>query len=281
MARIYRVAVVSDLHCGSIFGLLPPGFMRSDGGEATLNAGQQYLHECWQHAVKTIQATQPDAVVVNGDVIDGLQHAQRGTELSLPLLFDQRGAAIELLKPLAKLAPIYFVQGTEYHDCKAGASCESVAEDLHAVRYPGPGTGKFSKEVLDLEIDGTIINFAHGISVASGFYRATPVDREGVWSALSGKEGKVPRADCVVRSHAHYYVRVEHESKHILITPCWQLQTRYMRKHSVYRMQPSIGCVLLTVSPGEKRAGGDPIHVEKRLYPLPKLPTAKLAAAAR
>lgn len=273
----YRLLCVSDLHCGSIFGLLPSGFENSEGKEVGLNAGQAYLLECWKHMLSTVKREKLDAIIVNGDAIDGLQHAQRGTELALPLLFDQRGAAIDLLRPLSKLAPMYFVQGTEYHDCKAGASCEAVAEDLHAVRYSGPGTGKFSKEVLDLDVDGVVLNFAHGISVATGFYRATPLDREGIWSALAGKDGKMPKADCVVRAHAHNFVHVEHASKHIVQMPCWELQTRYMRKNSVYRMVPDIGYLVIEVDSGAKRDGQDPIRVRKQLYSLPKVPIAKLA----
>lgn len=275
-SKVYRILCVSDLHCGSIFGMLPDDFETSDGELIRPNPGQQYLLSCWRHMLSQAKEIGPDAVVVNGDVIDGLQFAQKGTELKLPLLFDQKGAAIELLRPLSKLAPIYFVQGTEYHDSKAGAECEAVAEDLHAVRYPGLGTGKFSREVLDLDIDGVVLNFAHGISVATGFYRATPLDREGIWSALAGKDGKMPKADCVIRAHAHNFVHVEHASKHIVQMPCWELQTRYMRKNSVYRMVPDIGFIWIEVTPEEKRNGQDPIRVRKQLYSLPKVPAVKL-----
>lgn len=277
-SKVYRILCVSDLHAGSIFGMLPEGFENSEEKDVSLNKGQKYLLECWRHMLDMAKELKPDAVVVNGDVIDGLQQAQRGSELALPLIFDQRGAAIELLRPLSELAPIYFTQGTEYHDSKAGNAAESVAEDLHAVRYPGMGTGKFSKEVLDLDIDGVVLNFAHGISVATGFYRATPLDREGIWSALAGKDGKMPKADCVVRAHAHNYVHVEHPSKHIVQMPCWELQTRYMRKNSVYRMVPDIGFIWLEVRPEDKRNGQDPITVRKQLYPLPKVPAVKLFA---
>ena len=273
---VKKILVVSDLHCGSIFGMLPPNFETSDGSPKSQNKGQEYLWSCWSHLLDYASELEPDAIVVNGDVIDGLQHAQRGTELSLPLLFDQRGASIECLRPLSLLAPMYFVQGTEYHDCKAGASVEAVAEDLHGVRYTGPGTGKFSKEVLDLEVDGVIVNFSHGISVASGFYRATAHDREGIWSALAGKDGKLPKADCVVRSHAHFFIHVEHASKHIVGSPCWELQTRYMRKNSVYRMLPDLGALVITVDGEAKEAGGDPICVTKLLYPLPHVEPVKL-----
>lgn len=266
---IRKIGVVSDLHCGSIFGMLPPNFLTSDGVPKLQNAGQEYLWQCWNATIDYFKKSKVDAIVINGDVIDGRQQANRGTELSLPILFDQRDAAIECLRPLATLAPLYSVQGTEYHGDRAGDAAEEVGKALNAVRYSGVGTGKWSKEVLDLDVDGVVLNFAHGISVAGGFYRATAVDREGVWSALAGKEGKVPKADCVIRSHCHFFVHVEHYSKHVAITPCFQLQTRYMRKNSVYRMQPDIGALIVHVDGDAKKEGRDPIWIEKILYPLP------------
>lgn len=272
-----RGLVVSDIHCGSIFGMLPPDFLTSEGIIKPQNAGQKHLWKCWLHLLDLAAQANLDFIVVNGDVIDGTQRAQRGTELSLPLLVDQKEAAIATLLPLAPMAPLYFIQGTEYHDCKAGASVEEVAKSLNAVKYSGVGTGRYSRELLDLDVDGVICNFGHGISVATGFYRATPADREGIFSALAGKEGKAPKADLVYRSHAHYFVHVEHSSKHIVISPCWQLQTRYMRKNSVYRMVPDIGACFVEIDGEAKKNGGDPVCVKKQLYPLPDLKPTKLA----
>lgn len=270
-----KILVVSDLHCGSIFGMLPPNFETSDGTIRPQNAGQKHLWSCWNATVDYANKVGIDVIVVNGDVVDGTQRAQHGTELSLPLLFDQKGAAIDTLRPISTLAPMYFVKGTEYHDSKAGAEVEAVAEDLHAVRYDGIGQGKFAKDILDLEVEDVVVNFAHGISVAAGFYRATAHDREGIWSALAGKDGKMPKADAVVRSHAHFFIHVEHASKHIVGSPCWQLQTGYMRKNSAYRMLPDIGALIIHVDGQAKKDGRDPIWIEKLLFPLPEVKPTK------
>lgn len=278
-----RVLVVSDTQVGSIFGLLLPGFETSDDKPVIPNAGQTYLWECWLDMCRTVRRMEIAAVVVNGDVIDGHQAAQRGTELSLPMLRDQERAAVEVLSPLKASvgdAAWYFVQGTEYHSGKAGHHEEVIAEQMGAVHYKGLGTGRHSREVLDLDVDGVILNFSHGISVPTGFYRATPLDREGIWSALVGKEGKLPKADVVVRSHAHFFCRVEHPSKHILITPCWQLQTRYMRRHSVYRMVPDLGYLVLGIDGEAKKNGEDPLTLWKKIYPLPAYKPTKLSNAA-
>lgn len=280
-----KVLVVSDLHAGSFYGLWPPDVVVNPGREAERSIdqtrGQAYLWACWLQLLDDMSKIRPDVVVVNGDVIDGKQQAQWGTEANSLVPADQREGAILILRALQKATnnvPMFFVQGTEYHDAKAGDEAEKVAETLGGTPAPeGIGTGKYSAEVLNLEFDGVVLNFSHGISVSGGLYRATSPDREGVWSALAGKSGKLPKADAVIRSHAHYFVHVEHESKHILITPCWQLQTRYMRKNSAYRMLPDIGGVLLYVNPEEKkRRHGDPIRVQKMLFDNPPVRTTRL-----
>ena len=275
--EIRNILVVSDLHCGSVFGMLPPGFETVAGHEVGQNPGQAYLWKCWSHLVEAVRGLPISAVVVNGDSLDGEQRKSRGDELCLIRKEDQRAAAQSCLAPLKKAtfgAVWYFISGTPYHEI--GEQVEILAASLGGQRVKGPGPGKLTKRSMDLDVGGVVLNFSHGISVSSGFYRATAVDREGVWSALAGKEGKLPKADCVIRSHAHYFVRVEHYSKHILITPCWQLQTGYMAKNSAYRMLPDIGAVLIRADLSAKARGEDPIHVRKWLYDLPKFEVTRL-----
>src|SRR5512146_2985756 len=158
-----RILVVSDLHVGSIYGLLPPKFQTSDGREINPNVGQKYLWQCWIHAGQSIGTI--DALVINGDAIDGHQQAQWGTELCLPMIEDQSEGAHSAIKVLWEAVgkpKIFCVAGTEYHDSKAGREMEIVAERLGAERYQGLGTGRYCREVLDLEIHGAILNFSHG-----------------------------------------------------------------------------------------------------------------------
>ena len=283
----YRVAVISDTQVGSIYGTMPKDFMSGDDRRIDLNPGQAYLYRCWVDMCQRLRGIAPDIIVFNGDEIDGQQEArgQKGTELCLPLIADQCRAFRQLADMAISSCPtrpsIYAVAGTSYHVGLANSHIEQLMEHLGAEPYYGPGTGKYSREVLDLEIDGVDINFAHHISVSGGLYRATAPDREAVWSALAGKEGKMAKADALVRSHVHHYVHVEHESKHAVITPCWQLQSQFMRRHSVYRMLPSLGIVWLKVDPEAKRAGEDPIIVRKVLYKLPPFVTIKAKLPAR
>lgn len=275
-----RIAVVSDLQCGSLFGMLPPEFITSEGVPKLQNAGQKYLWECWIDFADRLKEFKPEILIVNGDLIDGPQQAQQGTELSLPLLFDQTEAAERCLRVLQKRCPSmkwYFVQGTEYHVGKCAQHEEQVAKAMGGLKYASIGTGVYVREVLWLDIDGVIIEASHHIGVSQGFYRLTQLDKEMQWSAMAAKDNSkgVPKADLLIRSHVHNFQNAEHASKQGLITPCWQLQTRFMRKNSVYRMMPDIGGVFITVDGKAKARGKPPCHILKELYPLPAIEVTK------
>jgi hypothetical protein len=130
-----RIAVVSDLQCGSIFGMLPPDFVTSEGVIKPQNDGQKYLWGCWLQHCDKVKTFAPDYIIVNGDCIDGPQRKQQGSELSLTLLFDQRRAAVETLRVLKNAAPKakwYFTQGTEYHVGTSAEHEEEIAKELGA-----------------------------------------------------------------------------------------------------------------------------------------------------
>lgn len=278
LSRRKAVIVVSDLHCGSLFGLLPDNFVNAADAPVPQNPGQRYLWECWLHFCYRAAAIAPDivAIVVNGDVVDGSQRAQAATELCLPLISDQVRAAqtcLETLKtyvaggrqPLSETVPLFLVQGTEYHEGKAGRDIEAVAQALGARPYEAVGTGVYSREVLDLIVDGVRLNFAHHVSVSTGFYKATAIDREGAFASLATRD----KIDAIIRSHVHNFVGTIYSGRVNLTTPCWQLQTRFMRKHSVHRMLPTIGGVILWAD-GEKKARGErAVEVEDVTYKLP------------
>lgn len=273
------IVVISDTHTGSIYGMLPPNFTLSDDRPITLNAGQQFLWQCWEHFVKKVAAYKPVAIIANGDLIDGLQPAQRGTELCLPLLADQAEAAQEMLQGLLDACgnpKLYVIAGTAYHTSPAAREEEVIAKALKAKRYQGAGTGRYVRQALDLDVDGVHLNFAHAIGVTTGSYRATAIDKEALFATLAGREGKVAHSDGIVRSHVHSFTHVELPHKHALTTPCWQLQTEFCRKKSQYRMIPDVGGIVLWIDGVAKRAGEDGIRVEKIIYPLPPPTVTKL-----
>ena len=262
--------IVSDIHAGSDYGLLPPN-ARAGANLFLQNDGQRYLWDCWRRLCEEFRKAKLDFIIVLGDVVDGEQRLNGGRELRTVLQTGQVEWAVEILSFLPDV-PKYVVVGTPYHDGRSGEYAEFVAQRLNRVLRPPQGyplAGTYSYHCLDLQIEGVDCNLLHEIPVSGALYRAVSIDREMVWSALAGKEGKAPRADFVARAHAHHFLHVEHASKHGIVNPCWQLGTPYTQRKSAYRMLPDIGATIVYVDGKAKSAGKDPIRIEKFLYPLP------------
>src|SRR5467141_3428442 len=100
-----RGICVSDLHCGSIYGLLPPSFETFEGVLRLPNPGQEYLWRCWDDFTNRAGRFSPDFIIVNGDLLDGMQQKNKGSELALNAPFDQSRAAVETLRLLKARVP--------------------------------------------------------------------------------------------------------------------------------------------------------------------------------
>lgn len=262
-----KLLVISDLQCGSVYSNWPENYPIKDGAYWKLNDKQKVIKEAWENFTGWARTEKPDILVINGDIIEGHQEKSKGVPTVTTDLGEQIGAALEILQPLIKGIPeLYIIRGTAYHDRSNAGPPETIGRELGAVQIRRK---QYSDWVINIDVDGVIANFAHTISVATGLYRATPLDREGIWAALSGRH-KVPDADVIVRSHVHIYCHVEHSSRHLLITPGWQYQTEYQINKSYYRMQPEIGAVMLRIYPERKKEGEDAIEVQKILVKLPR-----------
>ena len=71
---IRKLVLVSDLHCGSIAGLLPRNAKTLHGNRIHHNAAQAWLADRWDEAMRFVQDSckdDPFAVVVVGDVVEG------------------------------------------------------------------------------------------------------------------------------------------------------------------------------------------------------------------
>lgn len=262
-----KVLVVSDLQTGSMYANWPEDLPIKDGGYWKRNGKQELIYEAWQELIGHMKIVKPDILVVNGDVIEGHQERNKGIVTVTTNLREQAQAAYDILSPLRQtVKELFVIKGTDYHDRDAAGPVDAIAKELDATPYR---KGQYTDWVLNLDIGGVLLNFAHEISVPTGFYRATPLDREGVWSALAGKS-KAPDADCIIRSHIHTFCHLEHSTKHIVVTPSWQYQTEYQIRKSYYRMFPEIGAVLIHVYPEKKKEREDPIYVQKIIAKMPR-----------
>lgn len=269
-----RGLAIGDIHCGSMYGMMPPLFITYDDAHKLQNPGQAYLWKCWEDFCWRAAKFDPDFIEFGGDAVEGPQRKSNGFEVSLPSPDDQVAAAIgtlELLKSRCPRARWYFVAGTPYHVGEWGSAEEGIAKAIGGVAYPSLGPGTRSRQVLWLDAEGVMLEFAHHLGGASGFYRMTALDREGQWSAMAAKDSTkgVPKADLLIRHHVHFFGAIEHASKQVVTVPCWKLQDNYARKGGVHRFHPDIGGIFLEMDGEAKQRGEAPVRIIKELYSLP------------
>jgi hypothetical protein len=227
------VLVVSDMHVGSAYGLLPYGFVGSTGVELNLNIGQEYLWECWKHFIQDVPL-RVDALIVNGDAIDGQNVKEQGRHLcEVDPEFQAEGAAILLQPLLQRVTPgesgirhIYVGRGSRYHSGSGAGDAEFFAAMVHARRGPD---GRHTRPWTHLVVEDTLFDFAHHQSTTI-HYRSMPLEREiGFFLERAGRMRQpVPERVVIVRSHTHGSCRSYTECGFTAVpTPAWKLQDAF------------------------------------------------------
>lgn len=222
------LVVVSDLHCGSTVGLLPPGLNTADGTEMVQNAVQRWLWDCWQQAIAFAERVVGDdecQLIVNGDCLEGLHHQSK--QVISADIGDHITAAIEALQPLAGMADqTHIVVGTECHTQNAE---HGIGKALNA--SINPATKRHAHDRLTLEFNGLLLSASHHTSATSrqwlesGEYsRAISQER----LACSRAGWRVP--DIYLRAHRHVSGFYTDFGSMMLCTGAWQMMTRHTFK---------------------------------------------------
>jgi hypothetical protein len=116
-----RILVISDTHIGSVWGLMPSEMVTYMGNEIIANKGQKYLLQKWEEMKQ--QVGNYDILVLNGDIVDGVQSKTMGFESVITDWQLQGDLAFMLLEDIVKKAEITFlIRGTEYHNFPLVAS---------------------------------------------------------------------------------------------------------------------------------------------------------------
>lgn len=233
MSPPQAIGFVGDIHCGSHAGLWPVDELPAD---TSLRPGCRYLMQCWEHLIETWPKL--DLLVLMGDLIDGKQQKSSGVGLFTTDLAEQSAAAAKVLKRLVdktKPTKIFRVWGTPYHE-----SHDNVLAIVDGVLNVNR-----VEQVIDLKLGKHILNIAHHPASGAAIYQGTVVDREGLWSMIAAREGKLPDCRWIVRAHKHNWFHIETRHKDVMILPCWQLPTAHAIKQNYWRFQPDIGSVLM------------------------------------
>ena len=219
---------MGDTHFGSTMSMVEPGFKNLDGIEIGQGPFGEWLAECWQAGQDFIAAQthgKPYALVLMGDLIEGNHHRNKQV-ISLEIE-DHIALAESVLTPVARrAAKTYVIQGTE---CHTNGHEDSIARHLGAEQ--NPVTGKHTFVRLERTVNGTKSVFRHHIGTTTRTYLEASalsihLAEEQVVAAKAGLD--IPRV--LICAHRHKYGAFTDGLGLSLVTPPWQMATRYAHK---------------------------------------------------
>lgn len=201
-----KIVIISDLHCGSYFGITPPSHQVHDYSKIQ--------KEAWDEYARVVKKwVSPDILIVNGDCIEGRQEKQGGAEVITTDRNVQSDMAVEAINKW-QAKKVYMTYGTCYHT-GAGEDFEYTIAQKIGARIEGR---------LYLNIQGIVFDIRHQIGGSSIFHgRGTALLRQVMWDLIEESTGG-PKVDVIVRSHVHWHIWVEMADKIAFITPGLQLR---------------------------------------------------------
>ncbi len=201
------IVIISDLHCGSVFGLTPPSHFSSHH--------KKLQTESWQAYKKIVNKWRsPDVLVANGDLIEGTQSKQGGAELITPDRNVQSEMAVDCLREWGA-KQIFLTYGTRYHVGEQAEDFEYTIANVLKAKIEGR---------LFMQVEGLTFDIRHKVGMSIVPYgRATILLRDLAWDLIREAAGTGPKVDVVVRSHVHYHIWIEQPGKIAFTTPGLQL----------------------------------------------------------
>lgn len=219
-----QIAVdVSDLHCGSDVGLLPPDAESDKGNAIGMNLCQQWLWSKWeemQDRALSIIGNDEFALFINGDATEGIHH--RSPDIVATRIGEHvRYAASALRRLSERAAKIYVVAGTECHTL----DMETVLAGMLQAE------GGKARDKWLVEIHGCLIDAAHHMGVTSRRY----LEASGMGIALGNARlnyadagHRIPRV--FLRGHRHCGGWYSNGHAALGVTGGWQFLTRHGMK---------------------------------------------------
>lgn len=225
-----KILCVSDLHCGSLSGLMSNRFYDEQNRETIQqNEIQAFLYDYWMRMCKDVGKV--DKVIVCGDLVDGLNKAEHGRGQSTTDMMTQCKMAYELLK-MINTNEYIIVDGSPYH------TGWEISGDLVVCNMLGGTWG-------DIDVDATFENVNFHIRHCESWTkdpggRHTSARKEANLSSLQGEE-----IDIFLRGHTHSFVFNGDKRNTTVVVPSWKGPDRFMRKKNIEI--PDCGYVVFTV----------------------------------
>jgi hypothetical protein len=199
-----RGLVLSDLHCGSVGGLTPPGFMQDD-----LRTIQETF---WRWFTGNLKMYGPyDFLIVCGDLVDG--EGKKGTlSTAFSDVRKQASCAAEVLTATGvKPDRMYLVRGSPFHTNGPGEYEDKIADDL----------GCSIKDVQKLDIEGWKIHARHVTGRSDISYgQGTPALKELARMEHEAFMEEKDAPDIVLRGHVHYAISIQRDGRMSITCPC-------------------------------------------------------------
>lgn len=192
-----RIAFFGDTHCGHELGLTPKKYWQ--GEEYPSYQHQKALWEWFDKQLKKVG--QCDAIVFNGDLIDGSGKRCGGSEHIFTSELKQVEIATYVVRHVMnrlKCNKVYMTYGTAYHTGESNDFEDVVASNV----------GATIASQLFLDFNGKIFDIKHhttGGRGTPGNYGSHGVKKESVVNNIVSQLGHEPKAEVTIRSHIHIY----------------------------------------------------------------------------
>ena len=184
-----RIVVISDTHCGHLWGLTPPLYWTQYDEDA-----YNFQRESWTWYTNTISLLKPfDMVIANGDLIDGRGEKSGGTELLVTDRMKQAEMAAEVINTM-DATDVLMTRGTEYHVGNIEQFEDNIAKLVDA-REIG--------DKLRFKVNGNLFDVRHHVGRTTvPWSELTAALKELILANLEKEEN----INMLIRSHVHKYI---------------------------------------------------------------------------
>ena len=200
-----RVVIISDLHCGHLTGLTPPNWQinQTKQPEEFDTKHQKFAliqKDIWNFYVKTIKELQPISLLVcNGDLVDGHGIRSASSEQITTDIIEQTNIAIKCIEQ-CKAQKHIFTVGTQYH-----TSTPNGGEDFESIIANHFNASKIGSHEF-INVNGLIFDIKHHVGTSqSPLGRNNGIVKDRLWNLIWNEHNEQPKANIIIRSHAHYF----------------------------------------------------------------------------
>ncbi len=251
----YRLGLISDLHAGSRYGLVPPKWWPQGGLSVMPSMSvMQYLWQCWDHFC--LNCPPLDCLIINGDLVEGETPSRRDALDAVTDNFLVQGEMCELMLGMlvdrVKPKTLWVIRGTPFHDGKHFETLESIARNLGAQPW---ADNRYTGYTLEGMWRGLNLNVTHHMT-SGAIYSGTLASRTALFASAAEALGHTHKADLIVRSHLHMKYIGRSYDKWIVLMPCWKAVTPYaIKKMEFYRasLLNDLGAVIVETDGSGKR----------------------------